>query len=147
MQEDRPSGTPAGTIHINPEEGFGPHISEAFLGFYGEDSAFVTATVDSLTHRFLNVLIQAEKLPPDHMQIQYGSTEMREALDRLLQTLTSRGANGPSVILMRSAVGHDAPQAFERMAGDLLGSELLSNWFSLLEKEDYAGAEALLVAH
>ena len=147
MQEDAPSGTPSETIQVNPDEGFGPHMADAFLSLYGENSVFVTATVDCLTRRFINVLIKADKLPPDSEPVQYGAVEMREALESFLQTLSARGSDRPSIALMRSAVGHEQPQTFQRMAAALLGSDLVDRWLRLLEQEDYAGASALLAVH
>ena len=147
MQEVRPRGMPDGTLNIDPDQGFGPHMKEEFLDFYGVDSVFVTSTVDCLTHRFLNVLIKAKKIPSDHARIQYSSNDMREALESLLEALSSRGVEKPAIALMRSAVGQDDARAFERMAGTQLGSDLLNEWFRLLERENYLGAKALLVAH
>ena len=43
MQSERPTGVPAGTIQINPEQGFRPHLSDAFLDLYGEDTCFGAA--------------------------------------------------------------------------------------------------------
>ncbi len=147
MQENRPSDAPPGTIQIDPEQGFGPHMAEAFLERYGEDSVFVTATVDCLTWRFIGVLTKAGKLPTDHEPIQYGSPEMRGAIEALLKALSTCGMDKPVVALMRSATGHEQPQAFELAAAGLLGNHLIDNWLHLLEKEDYAGAAALLVVH
>lgn len=136
---------PAGTIQIDPEQGFGPHVSDAFLDLYGEDSVFVTATVDCLTWRFVGVLVRAEKLPADFEPVQYGSPEMRQALDAFLKALSVRGLENPSTSLMRSALGHEQPQAFQTAAGALLGQDLVDRWLQLLEQQDYAGATALLV--
>jgi hypothetical protein len=147
VQDNQPSGTPPGTIQIDPDQGFGPHMTEAFLDLYGEDSVFVTATVDCLTWRFVDVLVRAEKLPSDFEPVQYGSPEMRQALEALLKTLGARGLDNPSTVLMRSAVGHELPQAFQVMAGTLLGNDLIARWLRLLEQEDYAGATAQLASH
>ena len=144
MQESRPIGVPAGTIQIDPEKGFGPHVSDAFLDLYGEDSVFVTATVDCLTWRFVRVLVRAEKLPADFEPIQYGSAEMRQALDGFLKALSVRGLENPPTSLMRSAVGQEQPQAFLAAAGGFLGHGLVGRWLQLLEQQDYAGATALL---
>ena len=122
-------------------------MTDAFLNLYGEDSVFVTATVDSLTWRFIGVLVRAEKLPSDFEPIQYGSPEMRQALDALLKSLGTRGLDNPSAALMRSAVGREQPQAFLVTASSLLGDHLVANWLRLMEQEDYAGATALLVVH
>jgi hypothetical protein len=147
VQEDRPRGTPPGTIQIDPDQGFGPHMTEAFLNLYGEDSVFVTATVDSLTWRFVGVLVRAEKLPSDFEAVQYGSPAMRQALEVLLKALGARGLDNPSTTLMRSAVGHEQPQAFQATASLLLGDSIVANWLGLMEQEDYAGATALLAVH
>ncbi len=147
MKEDRPTGTPAGTIQIDPDLGFGPHVTEAFLHLYGEDSVFVTATVDSLTWRFAGVLIRANKLPTDYEPVQYGSPEMRQSLDALLRALGARGLDNPPTALMRSALGLEPPQAFQVAASSLLGDSLVANWLHLMELEDYAGATALLGVH
>jgi hypothetical protein len=144
VQSERPAGVPAGTIQIDPEQGFGPHISDAFLDLYGEDSVFVTATVDLLTWQFVGVLIKAEKLPADFVAVQYGTPEMRHALSALLKSLAGRGFEKPSTSLMRSAVGHDQPQAFQAAAGTLLGHDVVSRWLQRLEQQDYAGVTALL---
>ena len=146
MQSERPTGVPAGTIQIDPEQGFGPHLSDAFLELYGEDSVFVTATVDLLTWQFVAVLIKAEKLPADFVAVQYGTPEMRHALDAFLKTLAGRGLEKPSTSLMRSAVGHEQPQAFQVAAGTLLGYDLVARWLQRLEQQDYAGVTALLAA-
>lgn len=147
MQDDRPSDTPLGTIQIDPEQGFGPHMTEAFLERYGEDSVFVTATVDCLTWRFIGVLTKAGKLPADYEPLQYRALEMRGAIEALFKALSACGMDKPAVALMRSATGHEQPQAFELAAAGLLGSRLMGNWLHLIEKEDYAGATALLVVH
>ena len=144
MQEERPAGVPAVTIQIDPEQGFGPHISDAFLNLYGEDSVFVTATVDLLTWRFVGVLVRAEKLPAAFEAVQYGTFEMRQTLEAFLKALDARGLENPSTSLMRSAVGHEQPQAFEAAASALLGYDLVGRWLPLLEQQDYAGATALL---
>ena len=147
MQEDQPSGTPAGTIKIDPDQGFGPHVTEAFLSLYGEDSVFVTATVDSLTWRFVSVLIRAKELPTDFEAVQYGTPEMRQALDAFLTVLSTRGLDNPPTALMRSATGHEQPQAFLLSASSLLGDNLVASWLRLMEREDYVGATALLGVH
>jgi len=147
VQEDRPSGTPLGTIQIDPDQGFGPHMTEAFLNLYGADSVFVTATVDSLTWRFAGVLVRAQKLPPDFEPVQYGTPEMRQALDAFLKALGTRGLDNPPTALMRSATGHEQPQAFLLVASSLLGDNLVANWLRLMEQENYAGATALLAVH
>ena len=144
MQSERPAGLPAGTIQIDPEEGFWPHLSDAFLDLYGEDSVFVTATVDLLTWQFVGVLIRAENLPANFAAIQYGAPEMRHALDAFLKTLAGRGLEKPSTSLMRSAVGHERPQAFQAAAGTLLGHDPVTRWLQRLEQQDYAGVTALL---
>ena len=144
MQEERPAGVPAGTIQIDPEQGFGPHVSDAFLDLYGEDSVFVTASVDFLTWRFVGVLVRAEKLPADFEPVQYGTPEMRQALDVFLKALSARGLENPPTLLMRSALGHEQPQAFQSAASALLGYDLVGRWLQLLEQQDYAGATALL---
>ena len=146
MQSERPTDVPAGTIQIDPEQGFGPHLSDAFLELYGEDSVFVTATVDLLTWQFVAVLIKAEKLPADFVAVQYGTPEMRHALDAFLKTLAGRGLEKPSTSLMRSAVGHEQPQAFQAAAGTLLGYDLVARWLQRLEQQDYAGVTTLLAA-
>ena len=122
-------------------------MAEAFLDLYGEDSVFVTATVDSLTWRFVGVLIRANKLPPDFEPTQYGPPEMRQSLDAFLKALSARGLDNPPTVLMRSAVGHEQPDAFQITAGSLLGITLVANWLHLIEQEDYAGATALLEVH
>ena len=144
MQSERPAGTPAGTLQIDPEQGFGPHLSDAFLDLYGEDSVFVNAAVDLLTWQFIAVLIKAQKLPADFVAIQYGTPEMRHALGVFLNTLAGRGLEKPSAALMRSAVGQEQPQAFQTSASTLLGYDLVSRWLQRLEQQDYAGAAALL---
>jgi len=122
-------------------------MTEAFLSLYGEDSVFVTATVDSLTWRFVGVLVRAKKLPPDFEPVQYGTSEMRQALDTFLRTLSTRGLDKPPTVLMRSATGHEQPQAFLLAASSLLGDNLVANWLRLMEGENYAGATALLAVH
>jgi hypothetical protein len=122
-------------------------MAAAFLDLYGEDSAFITATVDSLTWRFVGVLVRADKLPPDFEPIQYGPPEMRQALDRFLKALAARGLDNPPMVLMRSAVGREPPETFQVMAGSLLGATVVAHWLHLIEQEDYAGATALLAAH
>jgi len=122
-------------------------MAEEFLDLYGEDSVFVTATVDCLTWRYLKVLIKAEKIPEDFEPTQYGSPEMRQALEVFLKALAARGLEKPSVTLMQSAVGHEQPRAFQATAGALLGRDLVARWLHLLEQEDYAGATALLAVH
>lgn len=147
MQHDRPNDAPPGNIRINPEQGFGPHMAEAFLERYGEDSIFVTATVDCLTWRFIGVLTKAGELPAGYDAIQYGPPEMREALEALLKALSAYGMDKPVIALMRSATGHEQPQAFELAVAGLLGNHVMDNWLHLIEKADYAGATALLVVH
>ena len=147
MQEDRPSDAPPDTVSIDPEQGFGPHITEAFLDLYGEDSVFVSATVDCLTCRFVGVLVRAGKLSADFEPIQYGSPEMLQALEGFLKVLAARGLENPSTALMRSALGYEGPQTFLATASSVLGGELVVCWLQLLEQEDYAGAAALLAVH
>lgn len=137
-------GPPPGVIPIDPVEGFGPHISDEFIYHYGEESVFVTATVDCLTTRFVGVLRRAGRVPEDHVAVQHGPPEMREALEQLLACLTAQGLDKPHTLLMRSAVGHEAPQSFMDEAGSLLGEELLAIWLRQLEGEDYLSAKALL---
>ena len=144
MQEERPSKAPSEDVSINPDEGFGPHISEDFLELYGKGSVFVTATVDCLTWRFIQVLVRAEKLPQDTSPLQYGEPEMREALEDLLAAMSDRGIEKLSLALMRSAVGRESPQAFQEAANSRLGSSTVSQWLTLLEHENYAGASGLL---
>ncbi len=146
MESKRPAGIPAGNIQIDPEDGFGPHLSDAFLDRYGEESVFVAATADLLTWKFVAVLIKAEKLPTDFAAIQYGSPEMRNALDAFLETLAGRGMEKPSTSLMQSAVGRQQPQAFLAAAGALLGYDLVTRWLQRLELQDVAGVAALLAA-
>lgn len=138
---------PAGTIQVDPEEGFGPHVTERFLDFYGEGSVFVTATVDCLNHRFASVLMKSGGLPADHVALQYGTPEMRGSLESLLKALAIQGLSKPPVLLMRSATGYEEPQQFISTASSILGAELVTNWMHLLEQEDYAGADALLSIH
>lgn len=147
MQDERPKGIPEGTIQIDPEEGFGPHITEAFLDLYGEYSVFAAATVDLLTWRFVGVLVKADKLPMDFEPPQYGPPEMRKALDGLLKALTAQGHENSVAALMRSALGRQPPQAFQIAAGTLLGNDLIVRWLQLLEQQDHAGATALLSGH
>lgn len=144
---DNPAtGIPAGTLQIDPEEGFGPHIAECFLDLYGEDSVFATATVDCLTHGFVRVLIKSGRLSADHVPIRYGTPAMRESLENLLEALESRGLDKPFLLLMRSAVGREEPQHFLSVASSVLGTELVTSWLRRLEQEDYAGANAFLAA-
>ncbi|GAB3029601.1 hypothetical protein GCM10027285_10090 [Oleiagrimonas citrea] len=146
-QQDPPAGTPEGSIPIDPDVGFAPHITDDFLDSYGESSVFVTAAVDCLTYRFVRVLVKAGKLPQEHHTPQYGTPEMREALEQLLSKLASCGMDKPPVVLMRSAVGRSEPRAFQDAAGAILGVGLVGNWFRELEHENYSGARSLLVAH
>jgi hypothetical protein len=147
VQEDRPSDTPPGYISIDPDEGFGPHMSEAFLDRYGTDSVFVTATVDCLTWRFIRLLVNGGNLSSDFEPLQYGCPEMREALEALLEVLAVRGLETPFLVLMQSAAGRKPPQAFEDAATALLGAPLFADWLRLLEQENYAAAAQRLVAH
>ncbi len=132
---------------MDPEEGFGPHMSEAFLDHYGTDSVFVTATVDCLTWRFIRLLVDGGNLPSDFEPLQYGSPEMREALEGLLDALAARGLEKPVVVLMQSAVGRKPPQAFEEAATALLGTESIADWLRLLEQENYAAAARRLAVN
>jgi len=144
QEEDSPPDAPPSTIQIDPNEGFGPDLSEAFLDLYGEDSIFVTATVDFLTWRYVDVLVKARKLPEDFEPPQYGSPEMRQTLAHLLKVLAARGLEKPPIELMQSAVGHKQPRMFQARASATLGSDLVARWLHLLEQQDYAGATALL---
>lgn len=147
---DRPS-TPSEVlpkvIPLDPDVGYGPHIASGFLERYGEDSVFVTATVDCLNYRFNRVLVRASKVPEDHKAVQYGDPAMREAIEQLLLVLGNQGFDNPPTALLRSATGYEEPQTFLGSAGSLLGSDVLSNWLDRLEQEDYAGAAALLAVH
>jgi len=147
VQDEKPSGTPDGTIQIDPDEGFGPHVTEAFLDLYGEHSVFACATVDLLTWRFVRVLVRAEKLPTQFEPPQYGPPEMRQSLDKLLRALTAQGHDNPPAALMRSATGHEPPEAFQLAAATLIGHDLVTSWLHLLEQQDYAGTSALLAGH
>lgn len=147
MQDDRPSAPSPGNISVDPEEGFGPHMSEAFLDHYGTDSVFVTATVDCLTWRFIRLLVNGGHLSSDFEALQYGSPEMRQTLEVLLDVLAARGLEKPSVVLMQSAVGRAPPRAFEEAATALLGSALVADWLHLLEQESYAAAAQRLAAN
>jgi hypothetical protein len=122
-------------------------MAEAFLDMYGEDSVFVTATVDSLTWRFVGVLVRADKIPPSFEPTQYGPPEMRQTLDAFLKALAARGLSNPPTVLMRSALGYEQPDAFQIAAGSFLGVSLVANWLHLVELGDYAGATALLAVH
>ncbi|GAB2524815.1 hypothetical protein GCM10027188_29700 [Lysobacter humi (ex Lee et al. 2017)] len=146
MQE-APRNAPPGTIPVDPEEGFGPHLTDAFLEAYGEDSVFVTATVDLLTWRFVRVLVKAGKLPEEFEPPQFGPPEMRRALAGLITKLSERGQDRPAVSLMRSAIGHEHPLAFQNVARAVLGEGVVASWLACLEREDYARAEALLEPH
>lgn len=146
-QQDAPAGTPEGTIPVDPDEGFGPHIVDSFLERYGEESVFVTATVDCLTYRFIQVLARAGKLPEEHHTPQYGAPAMREALEQLLSVLGSRGMDKPAIVLMRAAIGHEGPSSFLEAASMVLGTALVEDWLFKLEREDYVGAGSLLVVH
>lgn len=134
-------------ISVDPDDGFGPHISESFLECYGEESVFVTAAVDCLNDRFNRVLVKSGKMPGDHKIVQYGAPAMREAIEQLLQVLANQGLDNPPTALMRSATGYEEPQAFLLTAGALLGKDLVADWLSRLEQEDYAGTAALLAVH
>jgi hypothetical protein len=134
-------------ISVDPDEGFGPHLSEAFLACYGEESVFVTAAVDCLNHRFNRVLLKSGKVPADHKVVQYGEPAMRKALEQLLSALGKRGVDNPPTALLRSATGYEGPQAFLVRASSVLGNDLVANWLNRLEQEDYAGATALLAVH
>lgn len=144
MEEKRPPGVPAEAIRINPEDGFGPHVSDEFLNHYGEDSIFVTAAVDLLTWQFVGVLIKAQRLPQTFQPVEYGTPEMRTTLGVLLKTLGARGLEKPSSALMRAALGREPADAFEVAAGAVLGPDLVGSWLKRLEQRDYAGATALL---
>ena len=146
MQE-APHNVPPGTISVDPDEGFGPHLTDAFLEAYGEDSVFVTATVDQLTWQFVRVLVKAGKLPEEFEPPQFGPPEMRGALAGLIAKLSERGQDRPAISLMRSAVGHEHSLAFQRAASAALGESVVAAWLSCLEMEDYAGAAALLEPH
>ncbi len=147
---DRP-GPPSDSlpklISVNPDEGFGPHITDSFLELYGEESVFVTATVDCLNYRFNSVIVRAGKISEDHKAVQYGEPAMREAIELLLQALGNKGLDNPPTVLLRSATGYEEPQTFLTIAGSLLGADLVSNWLGRLEQEDYVGAAALLAVH
>lgn len=147
---DRP-GAPSDTlpkvISVDPDEGYGPHISESFLERYGEESVFVTAAVDCLNFRFNRVLVRAGKVPGDHKAVQYGTPAMRDAIEQLLHALGKQGFDNPPTALLRSATGYEEPQTFLAKAGTLLGSGLVADWLGRLEQEEYAGAAALLAIH
>jgi hypothetical protein len=145
--EDAPSGTPEGTIPVDPDVGFAAHVADGFVEHYGEDSVFVAAAVDCLTHRFIRVLVRAGKLPEDHQAPQYGTPEMRGALDRLLSVLDSRGMDNPTAALMRSVVGRAGPGTFVQAAGVVVGEQLIGGWLLKMEQEDYVGADSLLLVH
>lgn len=147
MKENPPSDTPSAYISIDPDEGFGPHMSEAFLDCYSAGSVFVTATVDCLTWRFVRLLITGGNLPPDFEPLQYGSPEMRETLEALLEALAGRGLETPFLVLMQSAAGRKPPQAFEDEAVALLGAPLIADWLRLLERENYAAATQRLAVN
>lgn len=134
-------------ISVDPDEGFGPHLSEAFLGCYGEDSVFVTAAVDCLNHRFNRVLLKSGKVPADHKAVQYGEPAMRDALEQLFEALGKQGLDNPPTALLRSATGYEEPRAFLASAGSVLSESVVTNWLYRLEQEDYAGAAALLAVH
>lgn len=144
MEANRPTGTPPGTIQIDPEDGFGPHLVDDFMDLYGPDSNFVAGTADCLTRRFIRVLIKAGKLAPDTVPVQFGGDQAREALDDLLRVLERRGAEKPSVALMQSAVGHAAPEAFQSLAQMILGVDSVERWFTLFEQGKFEECNALL---
>ncbi|MEI2742835.1 MAG: hypothetical protein V9G63_10450 [Candidatus Competibacter sp.] len=141
------SRPPDGSIPVDPEEGFGPLISEAFLEQYGNDSVFVIGTIDCLTHRFVHVLIRAGRLPIDYPIKQYGSNDMRESLEHLIEALNTHGIKNPLLLLMRSAIGHERPQEFLACAGSILGPDVIAHWLRRLESEDYEGARVCLSLH
>ncbi len=147
MQTDQPDDAPPGTIQIDPDEGFGPHLAQSFLDWYGEDSVFAAATADCLTWRFVKVLVRAGKLPAEHQPHVYGSPELCEALEALLDALSTRGLEKASVLLLQSAVGRADAHAFQTAAGYVLGNDLIQRWLVLLEQADPAGATALLTLH
>ena len=146
-QPSSPSKTLPRMISVDPDVGFGPHISSAFLECYGEESVFVTAAVDCLNHRFNQVLLKSGKVPADHKVVQYGDVAMREAIEKLLGTLEKQGADNPSVALLRSATGYEEPPFFLIGAASVLGDDLVAKWLERLEQEDYAGAASLLAVH
>lgn len=144
---DEPGAPPPGLISIDPDDGFGPHMTDAFLDHYGRGSVFVTATVDCLTWRFVGVLIRDGRLPADFEPIQYGSAAMRLALEELLGALQARGLEKAALVLMRSATGYEAPQAFQARASEWLGTETVASWLELVEREEFDRATALLAVH
>jgi len=146
VETNNPAAPPPGTIKIDPDLGFAPHLVHDFIGLYGPDSNFVVATADCLTRRFIHVLVQTGKLAPDTVPVQLGPDQARGALEHLVLVLERRGAEKPSVALMQSALGHVAPRVFQTLAQATLGVDPVERWFGFFELGKFVECNALFNA-
>lgn len=144
MTGSESKGPPPGSIPFDPDEGFGPQVSQAFLDHYGEDSVFVTAAVDLLTWQVTRVLIRAGNLGSDFEPVAYGTLDMRLALEALLELLGERGMERPSAQLMRSVAGIESPVSFEQAAAQFVGADTIARWLAAIEAEEFESAAGVL---
>jgi len=144
VEPSRPIGTPKGTIQIDPDQGFGPHLTDDFMDLYGPESGFVISTADCLTRRFTRVLVKAGKLAQDTVPVQFGGDQARDTLENLLGAMGRRGVEKPSVVLMQSAIGHAPPENFQLIAQSTLGIDSVALWFMLFEQGKFGECNALL---
>jgi hypothetical protein len=146
MKNDPGQHDTSAYLNVNPYEGFGPLITDDFLDLYGEDSVFVTATIDFLTWQMVTILIKSNKIGPEFEPIQYGPPEMRLTLETLIKILSASKLEKPLLVLLQSAVKNNQSLDFQIAASSLIGEDVFKEWLSLLEQKKYAEANSLVTS-
>ena len=144
MKGDTADSPPEGSIPFDPEMGFAPLLSSAFVASYGSGSVFVTATADCLTWGVTQLLIHIGRVPDGTEPIQHGAPQARVALEQLLARLEECGLIDATKPLYQSAAGFAEPREFEQIASSCLGASVVESWLHALEGKDYSGASATL---
>ena len=135
---------PPGSFPVDPEHGFLPHFSDAFLKHYAEHTTYIHAVADVLTHRFKQVLIGAGKADSSSNFAVRGSVPARDSLSALIEQLSRAGVENPVLVLLQEAVGAKDPGCFAASVETHLGSSVFATWLYMVERGQFSEALQLV---
>lgn len=120
-------------LSIDPELGFLPHFSDAFVNYYDKHWVFVHAVADLLTERFKRVLVKAGNASEDSKFAAIGDVRARDALDEIIGRLERAGVEKPALVALQEATGRRDAGSFAAAVDSCLGPSAFLEWLSLVE--------------
>ena len=131
-------------LSIDPEHGFMPHFSEAFVEHYNENWPYVCAVADLLTENFKQVLVGAGKASESEEFAAHGEVGAQESLRAMLSAIESRGVGKPTLLALQEAVGEKPPGTLAAVVDAHLGRGIFESWLRLINSGQFLEASTFV---